>query len=75
MGVGPESTPDVKEAIRPITVLSPVLITTPRAIPLKFQSINKLFICIELKSLTFNGAGRKKGQIFRFQWIVVGALR
>lgn len=34
MGVGPESTPDVNDAIRPMTVLSPVFTTTPFAIPI-----------------------------------------
>lgn len=64
MGVGPESTPDVKEAIRPITVLSPVLITTPRAIPLKFQSINKLLFVLNWNLLPSTALDEKKAKFF-----------
>jgi len=35
MGVSPVSSPEAKPAIRPITVLSPQLITTPFAVPAK----------------------------------------
>lgn len=39
MGVGPESTPEVSVAMRPITVLSPMLTTIPLARPV----VNKTF--------------------------------
>jgi len=33
MGVSPDSSPEAKPAILPITVLSPILMTTPFAVP------------------------------------------
>lgn len=36
IGVGPASTPEVSEAIRPMTVLSPTLMIIPRATPWDF---------------------------------------
>ena len=54
MGVSPTSNPDAKDAIRPITVLSPHLITTPRAEPKKITKIlirphafeSKVCVCV-----------------------------
>ena len=37
IGVGPASTPEVSEAIRPMTVLSPHLMIIPRATPFSFE--------------------------------------
>ena len=86
MGVSPELKPDVKAAMRPITVLSPMLITMARAVPentsngkLKPKKYSFLPLALrhDLVSMsrklkcTFNGIGGEESQVLCFKWIFI----
>lgn len=82
IGVGPASTPEVSEAIRPMTVLSPTLMIIPRATPWDFgnqtwMKLPRRDVCTQGRKMskeTFDSVRWKEGQIFGLQRIVVSAL-